>query len=445
MAPSVDVVVGDRIARARRRRGLYQIELAEAIGMSESWVSKIERGDRSLDSLQVAAKIAKELRLDVAYVLALDVRYPAPAPAQATSPTPTRLPGGGDGDSPDWMSVLRRMFITGGAGLAAATLTGGLVPSNSSRPIVDAGILTGLREVGAVYRRSYRAVPSEALLPLARGQVSLALSLDPAAQPEPVRVELVRHAGEMATLAAVVHMLDLGDFKAADPLLRLAAQAAKSIADPELTAVVYGARAFHAGYSGDLMEGLDWAEAAQDAAARGASPRTAAWVSAVASEMYASLGDGDSCHRALQNARGYLERPEQDDRWLGIGWLDDAKVDAYEGGDLMRLGHHAPAVDRLTDALTALEPSMARHRATALVDRADALAGLGEAEAACRDAGEALETVERLGHAETLRRITAVARRVRSHQSPASRALREHLMDVRAALPATGTNQAGQA
>jgi transcriptional regulator with XRE-family HTH domain len=71
-----------------------------------------------------------------------------------------------------------------------------------------------------------------------------------------------------------------------------------------------------------------------------------------------------------------------------------------------------------------------------------ALAAIGEAEAACRDAGEALETVARVHHAETLRRITSVARTVRGHQSPAARAFQEHLMDVRASLPTmTGTRK----
>jgi tetratricopeptide (TPR) repeat protein len=410
--------------------------------MSESWVSQVERGVLTVDSLQTAEKIAAELLLDVTYVLALDVRYPTQPPPPPL-PAPAHAGGGGPGsDGQDWMSVLRRMFVTRAGGLAAGALTGGLIPLGSSRPVVDAGMLEDLRRVGAVYRRSYRAVPSESLLPLAVGQIRLALSLEPASQPEPVRLVLVRHAGEMATLAAAVQMLDLGDFKAADPLLRLAATAAKSIADGELTAVVYGCRAFHAGYSGDLAEGLDWAQAGQDAAARGASPRTAAWVSAVSSEMHASLGDADGCHRALEQARRCLERPAQDERWSGIGWLDEAKIDAYEGGDLMRLGRYDPAIERLSAALGALEPSMARHRATALVDRADALAATGEAEAACRDAGEALETVARVHHAETLRRITSVARTVRGHRSPAARAFREHLMDVRASLPTmTGTRK----
>lgn len=302
-------------------------------------------------------------------------------------------------------------------------------------------MIDDMRSVGAVYRRSYRAVPSDALLPLAINQIRLAFALEPALQPELIRTALLRHVGEMAALAGTVQMLDLGDFHAADPLLRLAATCGKEIGDRELIAVAYGCRAFHAGYGGvrreDVEDGLDWAQAAQDAAWSGGSPRTIAWVCAVASEMHASLGDADGAFQALEEARRALERPAQDERWAGIGWLDEAKVDAYEGGDLVRLGRHDQAIDRLSTALGGLGPSMARHRATALVDRADALAASGDMEAACRDAGQALETVARVHHAETLRRITNVARVVRGHQSPAGRALRENLLEVRAARPKT--------
>jgi transcriptional regulator with XRE-family HTH domain len=41
---------GQRIARARRRRGLPQAVLAGLVGRSESWLSQVERGKRGIDS-----------------------------------------------------------------------------------------------------------------------------------------------------------------------------------------------------------------------------------------------------------------------------------------------------------------------------------------------------------------------------------------------------------
>lgn len=45
--------MGKRIAAYRRRRGLSQEALAGLIGRSESWLSQVERGLRSVDRLSV--------------------------------------------------------------------------------------------------------------------------------------------------------------------------------------------------------------------------------------------------------------------------------------------------------------------------------------------------------------------------------------------------------
>lgn len=57
---------GQRIARARRRRGLSQAALAGLVGRSESWLSQVERGKRGLDSHAVLTQMAQVLRVDIA-------------------------------------------------------------------------------------------------------------------------------------------------------------------------------------------------------------------------------------------------------------------------------------------------------------------------------------------------------------------------------------------
>ena len=57
---------GERIARARRRRGLSQAVLAGLVGRSESWLSQVERGRRGVDSHAVLTRMAAVLRVDVA-------------------------------------------------------------------------------------------------------------------------------------------------------------------------------------------------------------------------------------------------------------------------------------------------------------------------------------------------------------------------------------------
>jgi transcriptional regulator with XRE-family HTH domain len=70
-------VAGQRIARARRRRGLSQAVLAGLVGRSESWLSQVERGKRGIDSHSVLVRLAEVLRVDV-----------------------EELTGSGDGDEP---------------------------------------------------------------------------------------------------------------------------------------------------------------------------------------------------------------------------------------------------------------------------------------------------------------------------------------------------------
>jgi tetratricopeptide (TPR) repeat protein/DNA-binding XRE family transcriptional regulator len=58
--------LGERVAFLRRRRGLSQVEFAARLGRSESWVSQVERGVRSVDRLSVLERMAEELGVPVA-------------------------------------------------------------------------------------------------------------------------------------------------------------------------------------------------------------------------------------------------------------------------------------------------------------------------------------------------------------------------------------------
>ncbi|WP_369016236.1 helix-turn-helix domain-containing protein [Streptomyces hesseae] len=71
----INKVVGVRISKGRRRRGMSQRDLALNIRRSESWVSQVERGALPLDSLAMAEKVAGVLEMDPAFLLALDVRW----------------------------------------------------------------------------------------------------------------------------------------------------------------------------------------------------------------------------------------------------------------------------------------------------------------------------------------------------------------------------------
>jgi len=62
---SADLPIGRRIALHRRRLGLTQEGLAMRLHRSRSWVTKIERGERPLDSVRTLLEVARALGVEV--------------------------------------------------------------------------------------------------------------------------------------------------------------------------------------------------------------------------------------------------------------------------------------------------------------------------------------------------------------------------------------------
>jgi transcriptional regulator with XRE-family HTH domain len=59
------VPIGERIALYRHRRGMSQVKLAALTNRSESWISKIERGEKPVERLSVIAELARALDVPV--------------------------------------------------------------------------------------------------------------------------------------------------------------------------------------------------------------------------------------------------------------------------------------------------------------------------------------------------------------------------------------------
>lgn len=54
--------IGERIKYYREQRNLYQVELADIVGVSTGYIGSIEQGVRS-PSLKILTKIAKALKI----------------------------------------------------------------------------------------------------------------------------------------------------------------------------------------------------------------------------------------------------------------------------------------------------------------------------------------------------------------------------------------------
>jgi len=258
------------------------------------------------------------------------------------------------------------------------------------------------------------------------------IDLQPGSQPMALRRTLITTIGEMAALVGALTTLDRRDFVSGDSYLAMAMTAAKESENDDLLAFVLGIRAFHAAYSGHLRQGLDYAAGSVDYAHGRASHTTQGWLAAVASELHATDSDDYHCREYLDQSEAALAAAEGQDEqpWIGLGHFDTAKLRAYRGGDLARLGRHREAQAELTSALDALPSSALKHRATACVDLAEAHLALREIDEACDRAEQALGLTQRTHHADSLRRIQLIHQQAREldRQAAAVRLLGEHLL-----------------
>lgn len=306
--------------------------------------------------------------------------------------------------------------------------------SDGTGRVVTVETARDLLAVSVSYRRAYRAMPAVALLEASQAHLSLILTLQPALQTPPVRQLLLRSVSESAVLTAALLLADLARYSDALPYLALAQKAARQYGDPDVTAVVLACRSFLTSFSGDSPQrAADFAEAAVYASIDGgAGPTTRGWVATVCSEQLAVLGDERGSRIRLDAARDAVTNPEPDQAWAGVGTFDVAKVTAYEGGNLVRLGRPGDAVAVLDKALAALEPTMHRHRCTALIDRAEARLAGGEVDVSCVDATAALHIAAHTEHLLSVQRVHRLAQAALPTKAVAVRRL---WADVLAVIP----------
>ncbi|MEV0965624.1 helix-turn-helix transcriptional regulator [Streptomyces sp. NPDC049910] len=73
-----DLTTGQRVARARRRIGWDQAQLAAAVARSVSWVSKVETGRLPLDRMSVLGQLAEVLGVEVIELTGQPYRHETP-------------------------------------------------------------------------------------------------------------------------------------------------------------------------------------------------------------------------------------------------------------------------------------------------------------------------------------------------------------------------------
>jgi hypothetical protein len=170
----------------------------------------------------------------------------------------------------------------------------------------------------------------------------------------------------------------------------LALRAATEAEDWDLAAYVLGSLAFEAFSAGRLGDARAIRDAAWELARRRAAPRTRAWAAALSSELFARDGDEAASRRSLDCGFAAIGQTRDDPSWKGVGWFDETRLIAYEGGNLVRLGQYPAAVGALRTSLGRLAPDRLKHRCTLSTDLATALVKQGEVEESCALAHDAL-------------------------------------------------------
>ena len=284
------------------------------------------------------------------------------------------------------------------------------------------------------YRQSYATGGSaEDQLRGARGLMALLMDLARRDLWPSTEVPVSSLAGQIAVLTGLLEVMGSRNLPAAERCYRLAMEAAREAEDWDLQSYVLGSLAFHAVSDARLADGRAIIDAAWQLASAKAAPRTRAWVACLASELYAREGLDAASGRLLDAARreftGTLTTPS----WKGVGLFDEAKLTAYEGGNLVLLHRNADAEAPLRLAIQRLPLSRTKHRSTALSDLAVALAGRQniELEEICAYAGRALDLALQIRHRESVERVAGVHFRLLRWRMHASvRELGERLQAV---------------
>ena len=241
---------------------------------------------------------------------------------------------------------------------------------------------------------------------------------------------------------------DAGDPAAALAAYRRALAAAVLAGDRPLAGHVLGSASHLLVATGDPRAALGLARAAETGCRQTASATARALLLHRVAAAAAACGQRGTAHAALAAAQraGDASDPGRDPPWLY--WLDGAELDALAGRCLAALGRPAQARPLLSRAA-----ARCGHPRTAALDRAwlaRALLDLGEVDAACAMAGDAVVDACRAGSARAVDQIDRFDRRLLPHRrAPAARLFADRLGAARPYLPrprvATGPRSAAAA
>ena len=235
----------------------------------------------------------------------------------------------------------------------------------------------------------------------------------------------------LSATAELMHLLgwatfDAGQRTAGQRYLTRALRLAKAAGDDDLGAEILAALSHQASYLRDGRTAIDLARAARTVARRSHVPALMAETYVLEAHGHACLGASAACVQALSAAEAAFDGAGAVPAPSWIGYFDEAYLAAKFAHCFLELGEGRKARDFAERSLH-MDLDYRRGRMFNVALLATAHAQLGEVEAACAVAGEAIPLAAQLGS----QRAVGYLRRLRAELDPYAASVPVSVLDAR--------------
>jgi transcriptional regulator with XRE-family HTH domain len=306
----------------------------------------------------------------------------------------------------------------------------GLLDPSATDPAGHARIATAtvadLEQLAQRYHALYETADPAALLTSVAAHVRLAQDALRQVPTPNERRRLLRNLAEVAILAGRLASDDLGNPMSGRTYYSVAVDAARELADDQLTAIAHGHTAQLAAVEGLTVAALDHLAVAREHAR--SIPTIASWLATIEATIHAERDDRAAAHDALDRAQNFLDQPSGRPASASFHHHGPTELSAITGRVLIWAGDHTHAREVLTAMVDNPRSTGRRQRVLILIDLATAELHSGDLAAACSHATQAAELLHQAAYAvgtARLRDFRVAAQRPLT--SAALRALDEHL------------------
>ena len=286
-----------------------------------------------------------------------------PSSELGTVQGPAMSPDGGDDQGWDRATILRALL---GVALPLLPPSPPAAGQAGETHLIDPGAYA---QATSCYQQLYWTASGPALLRAAYSHTQLGVDLARQATSSQ-RSTIAGALAQSALLTARLALFDLARPTVASNCLGIALAAARSAADPVLSAAVTGHLAFALAFARQPDDACCLADQALDHEGHNAHPLVTSWLHCVASEVHARAGDGATSLRHIDSAHAAFTSDDLPPVWFDF--YDRARLHAFAGYAALAAGEHGHAATRLTRALDNLGPTGRKQQSVVLADLAAA-------------------------------------------------------------------------